>query len=206
MFIDDIFFAKDKEENGKSKKRTVALDNDQNLELPKKSTPPLTVEKRPERRRITFTPEENIKKMPVRERLGKRRLSENSNDEPNRTKAKTSLTEFRKEEKKPFRTTRKYDESNRKKVKEHIRGDKQKESILSRLGVMSKVSIPHKEPEEPEQEFKGREVASVVKIKPRVIPSDVPQPNKNLLLKAVAEAQRSVAQTPLVGSNSKVSY
>lgn len=71
---------------------------------------------------------------------------------------------------------------------------------------MSKVSIPHKEPEEPEQEFKGREVASVVKIKPRIIPSDVPQPNKNLLLKAVAEAQRSVAQTPLVGSNSKVSY
>ncbi|KAJ8966860.1 hypothetical protein NQ314_003254 [Rhamnusium bicolor] len=83
--------------------------------------------------------------------------------------------------------------------------DSRKESILSRLGVMSKISLPQKEPEEPEpeDELKTREVRSMVQVKPRVIPSGAPQPNKNLLLKAVAEAQRSVAQTPKVGSHLK---
>lgn len=71
---------------------------------------------------------------------------------------------------------------------------------------MSKVSVPVKEPEEPEpeDELKTREVRSMVQVKPRVIPSGTPQPNKNLLLKAVAEAQRSVAQTRHVGSLKKV--
>lgn len=60
-----------------------------------------------------------------------------------------------------------------------------------------------KAPPEPvnseEEEQVIREVPSSIKVKPRVIPSDAVQPNKNLLLKAVAEAQRSVAQTPKVG-------
>ncbi|CAH1982177.1 unnamed protein product [Acanthoscelides obtectus] len=75
-------------------------------------------------------------------------------------------------------------------------------SILSRLGVQSKVSIPQKDPE-PElvDELKTREVRSVVQVKPRVIPSDVTQPNKNLLLKAVAEAHRSVALSMTSGSS-----
>ncbi|CAH1982181.1 unnamed protein product [Acanthoscelides obtectus] len=76
------------------------------------------------------------------------------------------------------------------------------QSILSRLGVQSKVSIPQKDPE-PElvDELKTREVRSVVQVKPRVIPSDVTQPNKNLLLKAVAEAHRSVALSMTSGSS-----
>ncbi|KAJ8945431.1 hypothetical protein NQ318_009887 [Aromia moschata] len=83
------------------------------------------------------------------------------------------------------------------------KADSWKEGILSRLGVMSKVSLPPKEPEEsePEDELKTREVRSMVQVKPRIIPSGTPQPNKNLLLKAVAEAQKSVAQTPKVGSH-----
>lgn len=73
---------------------------------------------------------------------------------------------------------------------------------------MSKVSVPTKGPEESEleDELKTREVRSMVQVRPRVIPSGTPQPNKNLLLKAVAEAQRSVAQTPHVGSLIKVFF
>lgn len=50
-----------------------------------------------------------------------------------------------------------------------------------------------------------REVQSAIKVKPRVIPSEAVQPNKNLLLKAMADAQRSIAQTPKVGKEVKVS-
>lgn len=63
---------------------------------------------------------------------------------------------------------------------------------------MSTIHIPQKEREEPElvDELKTREVRSTVQVKPRMISMDTPQPNKNLLLKAVAEAHRSVAQAP----------
>lgn len=57
-----------------------------------------------------------------------------------------------------------------------------------------------------EEEQVVREVQSSIKVKPRVIPSDAVQPNKNLLLKAVAEAQRSVAQTPKVGKEVLLSW
>lgn len=70
------------------------------------------------------------------------------------------------------------------------------------MGVLSKVHIPEKQPEEEPQPPKG--VPSVVKVKPRVIPPGTKQANKTLLLKAVAEAQRSVTQTPSVGNNLKV--
>lgn len=70
---------------------------------------------------------------------------------------------------------------------------------------MSKVLVPPKEDPPPEEEPVQREVQSVVKIKPRVIPPATKQANKNLLLKAVAEAQRSIAQTPSVGNTLKVS-
>ncbi|CAG9819601.1 unnamed protein product [Phaedon cochleariae] len=75
-------------------------------------------------------------------------------------------------------------------------------SALSRLGVMSKIHVPQKEAEvsEPEDELKTREVRSMVQVKPRVLPADSQQPNKNLLLKAVAEAHRSVAQAARVGN------
>lgn len=80
---------------------------------------------------------------------------------------------------------------------------------MSRLGVMSKVAIPEKpkeappvveEVEEPEEKV-VKEVPSVVKVKPRMLPPNAKQANKTLLLRAVADAQRSVAQTPNVGNN-----
>lgn len=79
---------------------------------------------------------------------------------------------------------------------------------MRRLGVMSKVAVvpPKKVVESEEVVVPPKEVPSVVKVKPRVIPSNTPQANKNLLLKAVAEAQRSIAQTPAVGTNIKVIY
>lgn len=62
---------------------------------------------------------------------------------------------------------------------------------------MSKIHVPKKVPEELEHldELKLREVRSMVQVKPRVISSGAPQPNKNLLLKAVEEAHRSVSQS-----------
>lgn len=68
---------------------------------------------------------------------------------------------------------------------------------------MSKVAVvpPKKPVESDEEEIPPKDVPSMVKVKPRVIPANTPQANKNLLLKAVAEAQRSIAQTPAVGTN-----
>ncbi|KAH1019818.1 hypothetical protein HUJ04_009580 [Dendroctonus ponderosae] len=83
-----------------------------------------------------------------------------------------------------------------------------REGILSRLGVQSKVAVV-KRPEaaskasEEEDETVVREVQSLIKVNPRVLPSNVAQPNKNLLLKAMADAQRSIAQTTNVGKEVK---
>lgn len=73
---------------------------------------------------------------------------------------------------------------------------------------MSKVAIPDKtkeptlnEEEEDNEQHVAKEVASVVKVKPRILPPNAKQANKTLLLKAVADAQRSIAQTPNVGNN-----
>ncbi|CAG9826711.1 unnamed protein product [Diabrotica balteata] len=70
-------------------------------------------------------------------------------------------------------------------------------SVHSRLGVMSKIHIPEKPSEEPEieDELRTRAVRSMVKVKPRSLPAISSQPNKNLLLKAVAEANKSVSET-----------
>lgn len=72
------------------------------------------------------------------------------------------------------------------------------------MGVLSKVHVPEKQPEAEPPPPPPKGVPSVVKVKPRVIPPGTKQANKNLLLKAVAEAQRSVTQTPSVGNNLKV--
>lgn len=69
--------------------------------------------------------------------------------------------------------------------------------------MLSKVHVPEKQVEE-EPPLPPKGVPSVVKVKPRVLPPGTKQANKNLLLKAVAEAQRSVTQTPSVGNNLKV--
>ncbi|KAL1505412.1 hypothetical protein ABEB36_004984 [Hypothenemus hampei] len=116
------------------------------------------------------------KKRSVLERLGKRL---GSSEKPVSRIDKSALRDHRSRSRSPLR----------------------KEILPSRLGVQSKVTVIKKPvPQEPEVEEKVvREVQSAIKVKPRVLPPNVVQPNKNLLLKAVAEAQKSVAQTPRVG-------
>lgn len=69
-----------------------------------------------------------------------------------------------------------------------------KRSVLDRLGVMSKIHVPLKQHTNQYEEPDKREVRSEVQVKPRLIPADAPQPNKNLLLRAMAEAQKSIVQ------------
>ncbi|XP_044749183.1 zinc finger CCCH domain-containing protein 14 [Coccinella septempunctata] len=79
-----------------------------------------------------------------------------------------------------------------------------KKDMKKRLGLSSKITIPQIDPQLLDDTFKKREVVSVVKVKPRVLPPNVQQANKNLLLKAVADAQKSIAQSKPVGKNLKV--
>lgn len=67
---------------------------------------------------------------------------------------------------------------------------------------MSKVSVPEKPLDE---RVEMKEVRSMITVKPRSIPPNAQLANKNLILKAVADAQRSIAQAPVVGINSNVS-
>ncbi|XP_975630.1 zinc finger CCCH domain-containing protein 14 isoform X2 [Tribolium castaneum] len=143
--------------------------------------------KRTEHSRITFNEEHETRRKSILDRLGKRRSGDNE-EAASSKRNRIDLSDFRKEDSSKTRSDRR--------EKRFRRDDKSKEGVLSRVGVMSKVSVPVKAPEEPEEPFKNREVPSVVKIKPRVIPPDAPQANKNLLLKAVAEAQKSIAQAP----------
>lgn len=79
---------------------------------------------------------------------------------------------------------------------EHLNVNKFNENIkvFNKIGVLSKIHVPQKDSEDELHELPKVEVKSVVQVKPRVIPADIPQPSKNLLLKAVAEAQRSIVQ------------
>jgi hypothetical protein len=196
----DELFVPDSENKNNRKIQLVTstpVENTINTQLPKK----------PERTRITFNDESDspTKRKSILERLGKRRSNESEELPLIVKKNRISVSEFRKDE--DSSKSREKDGGKEKRSRSSLRSkgdnEKPKESVLNRLGVMSKVSIPSKQPEEPEEPFKNREVPSMVKIKPRVIPHDAPQANKNLLLKAVAEAQRSIAQTPQVGNNVK---
>lgn len=79
------------------------------------------------------------------------------------------------------------------------------ENVLSKFEVMSEIRIPSKEHEKNFSLLNNREVKSIVQVKPRVIPGDIPQPNKNLLLKAIAEAQKSMVQASKT-NNQKVKF
>ncbi|KAI4463571.1 zinc finger ccch domain-containing protein 14 [Holotrichia oblita] len=162
-------------------------------------------------------------KKSVLERLGKRQ-AENDDDIDFRTgekKLKLAAIENKKDEHRINMMRRKMfadkqniarSKANEKKKYDWNKNEKEKadevelekrENILHRLGVMSKVAVvpPKKPVESDEEDIPPKEVPSMVKVKPRVIPTNTPQANKNLLLKAVAEAQRSIAQTPAVGTN-----
>ncbi|KAK9870253.1 hypothetical protein WA026_006339 [Henosepilachna vigintioctopunctata] len=78
-----------------------------------------------------------------------------------------------------------------------------RKDLKKRLGLSSKITVPQIDPQLLEDTFKKREVVSVVKVKPRILPPNIQQANKNLLLKAVADAQKSVAQSKPVGENLK---
>lgn len=66
------------------------------------------------------------------------------------------------------------------------------------------MTVAQIDPQLLEDTFKKREVVSVVKVKPRILPPNVQQANKNLLLKAVADAQKSIAQYQFVAKEHKV--
>ncbi|KRT81251.1 hypothetical protein AMK59_5288, partial [Oryctes borbonicus] len=179
-----------------------------------------------EHTRIIFDLNDKTRKKSVLERLGKRQADSNEEDADYRTvekKSKLCSIENKREQLKITTIKRKIFGDKQNTAHSRI-GDKKKydwnknereqadavelekrENILSRLGVMSKVAIvpPKKPVESDEEDIPPKEVPSVVKVKPRVIPVNTPQANKNLLLKAVAEAQRSIAQTPSVGTNAK---
>lgn len=78
-------------------------------------------------------------------------------------------------------------------------------SVLRRLEVMSKIQVPSKENDIQYGEMLRKNVRSIVQVKPRVVSLDTPQPSKNLLLKAIAEAQKSILQAEKLKSN-RVSF
>lgn len=162
-------------------------------------------------------------KPPMSERLGVRVNTENIEENnqirsrtPERKSKKTriSLTETLREEKELFgrikntiqsiikkpepnrtenNTTKHRNDSNSKN-----KVQKNRVSVHKRLGLPSSVvTLPKKKdvPKEDEEPEKQKSVMSVVQVKPRRTLSGKCQANKNLLLKAVAEAQKSVTQT-----------
>lgn len=160
------------------------------------------------------------RKRSILDRLGKR--SAEYNDTESRLNKVQRSTDRNKDDEIPKRRLRENEdresedrrkESKRKGSRSHMSDhDKHKEDVTHRTGVKSKVSIPDLPPKPPVQEesdselekkVKKKGVASVIKVKPRVIPPAAKQANKSLLLKAVAEAQRSIAQTPAVGSTKR---
>ncbi|KAK5643358.1 hypothetical protein RI129_007203 [Pyrocoelia pectoralis] len=163
--------------------------------------------------RIIFENENSSKKQSVMERLGKRPNLDGFDEEISQRHKKINLVSIRQQEEellglsragKPTLLRNITDEASTKKTaKPETKPDSPRESALKRLGVMSKVAVPPRPHSESEDETVNKEVLSVIKVKPRVLPPTNNQANKNLLLKAVAEAQRSVAQTPIVGNNAK---
>ncbi|XP_056642255.1 zinc finger CCCH domain-containing protein 14 [Diorhabda sublineata] len=164
---------------------------------------------------IRFEKEDFVKTPPrkpsILSRLGKRvAISSESEQKKKKTNFSDTTKEesnfernsdkqrYKRDEDKKRSSERKFSR-NRKELDVRERGEKV--SVLSRLGVMSKIHVPEKPLEDPdiEDELKTREVRSMVQVKPRVLPPITIQPNKNLLLKAVAEANKSVTE-----ANSKV--
>lgn len=165
---------------------------------------------------ITFENDKSTKKMSVKDRLGER-IDDTKNQK------RMQLLEFRREEEKIVGHHQDLDTNGKPRnrqnsdkneiylengsdspIKKNIRKigsgifktykfDPISKHGPSRLEVMSKVYVPLKKIE-PDQ-LNKREVKSKVQVKPRIIPSDAPQPNNKLLLKAMAEAQKSIEQT-----------
>ncbi|KAF5282079.1 hypothetical protein FQA39_LY00604 [Lamprigera yunnana] len=171
-----------------------------------------SAEEKPEHPRIIFANKsEAPKKQSALERLGKKSTASESDDGFNQKHKKINLITIRKQEEQILGSSK----ANKEAIQSNNENDFKKisskvsvlsvprESALKRLGVMSKVAVPNKKEVESDEEVIIKDVPSAIKVKPRTIPPLNNQANKNLLLKAVAEAQRSVAQTPIVGSNIK---
>lgn len=133
---------------------------------------------------------ENIRKRSIMERLGVRQAKKSENI--------ISLSAHRRVEKEIYVPTFKRKELEMLKEKAIIRDEKKEEIKSSKLkiGVRqrigSRVFVAPPKPEYKEEEI-DVPINSVVKVKPRPIVPISKQANKNLLLRAVAEAQKSIA-------------
>lgn len=134
---------------------------------------------------------EIIRKRSIMERLGVRQGKKSENI--------ISLSAHRRVEKEIYVPTFKRKELEKLKEKAIIRDEKKDEKKTSQLKMVdvrqrigSRVFIAPPKPEYKEEEI-DVPVNSVVKVKPRPIVPISKQANKNLLLRAVAEAQKSIA-------------
>lgn len=133
---------------------------------------------------------ENIRKRSIMERLGVRHAKKSENI--------ISLSAHRRVEKEIYVPTFKRKELEMLKEKAIIRDEKKEEIKSSKLKIDvrqrigSRVFVAPPKPEYKEDEI-DVPINSVVKVKPRPIVPISKQANKNLLLRAVAEAQKSIA-------------
>lgn len=133
---------------------------------------------------------ENIRKRSIMERLGVRHAKKSENI--------ISLSAHRRVEKEIYVPTFKRKELEMLKEKAIIRNEKKEEIKPSKLKIDvrqrigSRVFVAPPKPEYKEDEI-DVPINSVVKVKPRPIVPISKQANKNLLLRAVAEAQKSIA-------------
>lgn len=133
---------------------------------------------------------ENIRKRSIMERLGVRQAKKSENI--------ISLSAHRRVEKEIYVPTFKRKELEMLKEKAIIRDEKKEEIKSSKLKIDvrqrigSRVFVAPPKPEYKEDEI-DVPINSVVKVKPRPIVPISKQANKNLLLRAVAEAQKSIA-------------
>ncbi|CAG9762250.1 unnamed protein product [Ceutorhynchus assimilis] len=195
--------------NTMSKTRSINLSNDEENELEQDT------EKRPQHTRITF--EKNTKTVSVRSRLGspKERFRDNSREKKksilSRLGKRMGSSEYRSRYRQ--RSSSRDRDSKRSRHRRETSRERQKhrsttpEVSKMRDGIIGRIQskvrvVKASKPNITEHEEEEKQVAvpSLIKVKPRVIPRKA-QPNKNLLMKAIADAQRSIAQTPKVGSN-----
>ncbi|GLV35326.1 DnaJ-like-60 [Carabus blaptoides fortunei] len=142
-----------------------------------------------------------VTKPPISERLGARPDNTKLTEGNNSKRTKISLTGTLREEQELAGRIRSSVQSI---VSKPVTNKmKKRESVHKRLGLPSSVVSLLKKPEPTVIEDQPKSVMSVVQVKPRRTVAGPCQANKNLLLKAMAEAQKSVTQAP-VRNNSNI--
>ncbi|CAG9859716.1 unnamed protein product [Phyllotreta striolata] len=189
QIIDDAELVEAKLEKGLEEiNEQTETNNEFAIEKPRKHSPIIFQEDKPE-------PPPVAKKVSILQRLGERKQDSQRKRESSEAKKKDERHSRRRVIEKDDRKQSRPKDRIRHAVKDRKDSESQK-NLLSQVGVMSKIYVPEKPPvENEEDELKTREVRSMVRVKPRILPSNATQPNKALLLKAVEEAHRSVSQT-----------